>query len=294
MNLTDLFNFTNWTSFVGDFNWSSVLDNLTSIVRDINLTSICKDNLNLLLEKWNLTKLSGLNTTNLTSILTGLNLSSLIDNFNSSSIIGKINSSAGSFIDDLFDRIYGRNTDNNTGNVTNTSKAVVKNSIKSANLNTYYDKLTTFKVTVMSGNKPVTSGKATFIINNKKYTVNIASNGVAVLKLNLKPGTYTVTSKYSSISVKNKIVVKKSIITKNVSKKYKKTGKFTVKVLNSKGKVHSKQLVKIKLKGKTYTAKTNSKGIATFKLSKSLKVGKYIIKTTCKGLTLSNKLTVKK
>ena len=115
-----------------------------------------------------------------------------------------------------------------------------------------------------------------------------------LLKFKLKPGTYAVTSKYAKVSVKNKIVIKKSIITKNVSKKYKKAKKFTVKVLNSKGKPHAKQTVKIKLKGKTYTAKTNKKGIATFKLPKKLKVGKYTIKTTCKGLTISNKLTVKK
>ena len=94
--------------------------------------------------------------------------------------------------------------------------------------------------------------------------------------------------------VKNRIVVKSTLKTKNVSKKVKKSGKFTVKVLNSKGKAYSKQTVKIKFKGKTYNLKTNKKGIATFKLSKNLKAGKYTIKTTCNGLTNSNKITVKK
>ena len=80
----------------------------------------------------------------------------------------------------------------------------------------------------------------------------------------------------------------------NVLKKYKKEGKFTVKVLNIKGKAYAKQTVKIKFKGKTYKITTNSKGIATFKLSKNLKVGKYTIKSTYAGLTLTNKITVKK
>jgi hypothetical protein len=173
-------------------------------------------------------------------------------------------------------------------------KNTPEESIKSSDLTTYYDKTTKFKVTVMSGDKKVTSGKVIFTLNDKQIVATIGSDGVAVLSKKLKPGTYYVTSEYGQTSAKNKIVVKKSIITKNVSKKYKKAGKFTVKVLNTKGKPHAKQTVKIKLKGKTYKAKTNSKGIATFKIPKNLKVGKYTIKTTCKGLTISNKLTVKK
>ena len=65
-------------------------------------------------------------------------------------------------------------------------------------------------------------------------------------------------------------------------------------MLNSKGKAYKNQVVKIKFKGKTYKIKTNKKGIATFKVSKKLKVGKYVIKTTYKGLTNSNKIVVKK
>ena len=65
-------------------------------------------------------------------------------------------------------------------------------------------------------------------------------------------------------------------------------------MLNSKGKAYKNQVVKIKFKGKTYKIKTNKKGIATFKVSKKLKAGKYIIRTTYKGLTNSNKIVVKK
>ena len=291
----------NSTSLLKNINFSVLSDkisNLISFIKDINLTSIFGDNLTSFLENLNLTQF---NITNFTSLLTGLNLTnSMLNDTVLDNIIKGITSNTTSSIIDLFNRIIGKNNSTlptntpNTPNVSNTSKVVVKNSIKSANLNTYYDQTTTFKVTVLSGNKPVTKGKVTFIINNKQHSVNIGSKGVAVLKLKLKPGTYTITSKYASTSVKNKIVIKKSVFVKNVSKKYKKAGKFTVKVLNSEGRVQSKQSVKIKLNGKTYTAKTNSKGIATFNLSKSLKVGKYTIKTTCKGLTLSSKLTVKK
>ena len=223
---------------------------------------------------------------------TGLNLTDLIGN-----LFGGNGTNA------TFDwsSIFGGNT---TGNNTNTSSFDMsgiidmitgkKDSINSTDLTTYYAKKTNFKVTVMSGDKPLTGGSVVFTINNKEYASKIGSDGVATLSQKLKPGTYFITTEYAQTIVKNKIVIKKSIITKNVSKKFKKAGKFTVKVLNTKGKAHAKQTVKIKLKGKTYTAKTNKKGIATFKLPKNLKVGKYTIKTTCKGLTISNKLTVKK
>ena len=114
------------------------------------------------------------------------------------------------------------------------------------------------------------------------------------MKINKKPGTYTVKISYGKIKVKNKITIKSTLKTKNVNKKFKKSGKFTVKVLNSKGKPYSKQVVKIKFKGETYKLKTNKNGIATLKLSKKLKLGKHTIKTTCNGLTNSNKIIVKK
>jgi hypothetical protein len=183
-------------------------------------------------------------------------------------------------ISNLFDIIF------------NTKK---QDSIISSDLTKHYTKTTTFKVTVKNGDTPLTKGKVTFTINNKEYVANIGSNGVASLSLkNLKPGKYLVYTEYGQTTVKNTIVVKKAIITKNVSKKYKKTGKFTVKILNSKGKVYAKQTVKIKFKGKTYKIKTNSKGIASFKIPKKLKIGKYTIKTSYAGLTVSNKITVKK
>ena len=170
-----------------------------------------------------------------------------------------------------------------------------KDSINSTDLTKYYTQTTTFKVTVKNGDAPLTSGNVVFTIDNKEYVGSIGSDGVASVKIkNLKPGKHYITSEYAQVMVKNTITVKKAVITKNVSKKYKKSGKFTVKILNSKGKVYAKQKVKVKFKGKTYNLITNSKGIATLKLAKNLKVGKYTVKTTYKGLTVSNKITVKK
>ncbi len=269
-----------------DFDFGALFGNGTGLnLTDFDFGALFGNGTGLNLTDFDLSGLFGGNGT-------GLNLTDLIGN-----LFGGNGTNA------TFDwsSIFGGNT---TGNNTNTSSFDMsgiidmitgkKDSINSTDLTTYYAKKTNFKVTVMSGDKPLTSGSVVFTINNKEYASKIGSDGVATLSQKLKPGTYFITTEYAQTIVKNKIVIKKSIITKNVSKKFKKAGKFTVKVLNTKGKAHAKQTVKIKLKGKTYTAKTNKKGIATFKLPKNLKVGKYTIKTTCKGLTISNKLTVKK
>ena len=319
VNLTGLAD--NVTSMLKNVNLTAIADNVTSMLKNVNLTAIA-DNVTSALKKVNVTALANnvsdwlTNATdslkkavltrlfdaanalfdtvqNLTQkaadLRDNINLTALYDNV--TSLIKNVTGSVEKYLanNSIIKNIIDRIVKNSTAPV-----EVPVDSIKSANLNTYYAAKTNYSVTVMSGNNTVTSGKVVFTVNNKQYTANIKSNGVATLSVKLKPGTYYVTSKYNDVLVQKKIVVKKSIITKNVSKKVKKTGKFTVKVLNTKGKAHAKQTVKIKLKGKTYKAKTNSKGIATFKLPKTLKVGKYTIKTTCKGLTVSNKLTVKR
>ena len=50
---------------------------------------------------------------------------------------------------------------------------------------------------------------------------------------------------------------------------------YTITLKNSNGKVVSKAKVYLKIKGKTYKAYTNSKGKATFKITKLTTRGKY-------------------
>ncbi|WP_298523742.1 right-handed parallel beta-helix repeat-containing protein [uncultured Methanobrevibacter sp.] len=169
-----------------------------------------------------------------------------------------------------------------------------KQAIISSDLTAYYAKKISYSVKVFDLNGKAVGKKVKFTINKKNHYVITDKNGVATLKISLKPGTYTVDVAYGKIKVKNKITVKTTLITKNVSKKVKKSGKFTVKVLSSKGKALAKKNVKVKFKGKTYVLKTNSKGLAAFKIPSNLKVGKYTIKTSYNGLTNSNRITVKK
>ena len=49
-----------------------------------------------------------------------------------------------------------------------------------------------------------------------------------------------------------------------------------------------------KFKGKTYKVKTNSKGIATLKITKKYKVGKYTITTSYGKLKVKNTIKIKR
>ena len=100
-----------------------------------------------------------------------------------------------------------------------------KDTIEAADLTKYYTKTTTFKTTVKNGNQTLSTGSVVFTIKNKEYVGHIGSDGVASVSLKaLKPGTYYIFAEYGQTIVKNVIKIKKSVITKNVSKKYKKAG----------------------------------------------------------------------
>lgn len=169
-----------------------------------------------------------------------------------------------------------------------------RDSIVSKDVKKYYAVELTYKVRVYDVWGVVRNQNVKFKVDGEVYNASTDENGVAILKVNLKPGKHKVYSSYGDVKVKNTIKIKTVLKTKNLHKKVKKPARFKVKVLNSKGKAYSKQVVQIKFKGKTYKVKTNKRGIATFNVPKNLKVGKHVIKTSYKGLTNSNKIIVRK
>uniref|UniRef100_UPI00386F7C27 Ig-like domain-containing protein n=1 Tax=Methanobrevibacter sp. TaxID=66852 RepID=UPI00386F7C27 len=94
-------------------------------------------------------------------------------------------------------------------------------------------------------------------------------------------------------SVKNTIVIKNVLKVKNVSKKKAKKIRYSATLKTSKGKAISGKKITFKVKGKTYKAKTNKKGIATVGL-KNLKEGKYKISVSYLKLIKRAILKVKK
>ena len=131
-------------------------------------------------------------------------------------------------------------------------------------------------------------------VNGKTYSVITDEEGYASLDINLNPGTYTIKSTYNGYSVSNKITVKTTIVTSNLSKKKSKTASFQAKLLDTNGKILKGKTITFKFNGKAYSAKTNSKGIASLSIKSNLKVGTYKIYTTYGKLTRTNTITVKK
>lgn len=153
----------------------------------------------------------------------------------------------------------------------------------------YGDVLTGVKVTIKLSNEAVKT-----LNTNKKGQVKLPLNS-------LVPKTYTATitvngfGKYVKTNATAKITVKKD--TPKISAKAKtfkkslKTKKYTVTMKNSKGKIIKKLKVTLKVNGKTYVAKTNSKGKATFKITKLSKKGTFKGKLTFNGNTSYKKAT---
>lgn len=142
-----------------------------------------------------------------------------------------------------------------------------------------------------SNGKVVVGEKVTFKLKGKVIgSATTNSKGVATISLTAKAlksakagkknMVITLTSvNYNAAAKTVKITISKEetkIVAKNKKfKKSQKTKKYTTILKNSKGKAVKKVKVTLKVKGKTYIAKTNAKGIATFKIKKLTKKGKY-------------------
>lgn len=141
-------------------------------------------------------------------------------------------------------------------------------------------------ITLTDANGNALSDKnITVSINNKIVNKTTDSNGQVKLAINLKPKTYATTvtfegdEKYAKSSVDTKVIVKKAtpkLTAKNKKFNVKtKTKKYAVVLKTNKSKALKKVKVTLKVNGKTYSAKTNSKGKATFKITKLTKKGKF-------------------
>lgn len=132
------------------------------------------------------------------------------------------------------------------------------------------------------------------IIAATKYTATTGNDGVAKIQLNIaKADTYTCSicflgdDLYNSAFEMVKVTVKKQsakITPAKKSYKFKANAKKTVKVTlkNAKGKAIKGKTVTLKIKNKTFKAKTNAKGVASIKV-KFTKKGKYTAKVSLDG-----------
>ena len=165
--------------------------------------------------------------------------------------------------------------------------------MENKDLTQYYGANKVYKVRAYGiDGKPAAGVIVKIKVNNKTYKIKTDKNGYAKRSIALLPGTYKITAKYNGYKVSNKVVVKPVLSLKSLSVKGKKI-KYSVKLVDSKGKIAKKTKVLFKFKGKKYKIKTNKKGIATLKVTKKLKVGKHKIQAKYGKSKLTNTIIVK-
>ena len=154
-----------------------------------------------------------------------------------------------------------------------------------------------------SGN-PLAKKKITVKVGSiaKNLTTN-SSGKVAVLISKLVPKTYTASISFAGDSYYNKSSAKATVVVKKATPKLTasaktfkvkvKTKKYTITLKNNKGAVMKSTKVTLKVNGKTYSAKTNSKGVATFKITNLKKKGTFTAVVTYAGSKYYNKVTKK-
>ena len=169
----------------------------------------------------------------------------------------------------------------------------------------------TYTVILKDANGTAFAGQnVTFSLNGKDIGSGVTNaQGAASIKLTAamlktaKAGTRNLVITFAGDSIYNaasktvKITINKEKAKikakKKTFKKSKKVKKYKITLKDSKGKAIKKAKVTIKIKKKTYKAKTNSKGKATFKIKKLTKKGTYKGKITYKGNDCYNKATKK-
>ena len=181
-----------------------------------------------------------------------------------------------------------------TGEVLTKNIVIVNRITNNKDIIVDYTYSAVYKIQVFSDNgQPAgVNEKVVLTLNNVKYNVFTDKDGFVTFKIpSLIPKTYDITAEYKGVKVSNKVVVKQILKAKNKKfKKAKKVKKYKATLKTSAGKAIASKKITLKVKGKTYKAKTNAKGVATFKIKNLKKAGKY--KATVKYLNTSVKKTI--
>ncbi len=160
-----------------------------------------------------------------------------------------------------------------------------------------------------SDGNPVSGVNVTVDLNGAKTYTTDSNGQVKVSTKGLAPNTYMAKvtfngdTYYDKSTLDVKVTVNKAspkLTAKAKTFKFEdKTKKYTVTLKDNNGNVLKNKKIYLKVNGKTYTANTNSKGVATFKLAKLTKKGTYNAVISFAGdkdynkISKSAKLTVK-
>ena len=167
----------------------------------------------------------------------------------------------------------------------------------------------TLSITLKDANGNALANKAVKVtVNGKTSTVTTDKNGVAKVNVNYaKAGTYYYSlsflgdNDYKASLKPVKVTVNKQATKATFAKKtfkVKATKKISFTLKDSKGKAIAKKKITFKVNGKTYTAKTNSKGVATVKIvikkkGKYTATAKFAGDTTYKAISKKATITIR-
>ena len=127
----------------------------------------------------------------------------------------------------------------------------------------------------------ITDANGVATISLTANVLKAAKAGIKSLVIKLDSSNFQAPAKTVKITInkeKTKITAKKKTF-----KKAKKVKKYQITLKNSKNKAVNNVKVTLKVKGKTYKAKTNAQGKAIFKIKKLTKKGKFKATITFKG-----------
>ena len=150
--------------------------------------------------------------------------------------------------------------------------------------NVYYKGFYSITLKDSTTNNTLSNKNVTLFINKVNYTVSTNDKGVASVNLKLNPGKYDVIASfegddaYDSCIFSSSFKVLPTVKASNLSKYYKGATKYTATFFTSQGSYLANRNVKVTINGKTYTKKTNSKGVVS--LPVNLKPGTYKIVST--------------
>lgn len=169
------------------------------------------------------------------------------------------------------------------------NETVKQNTSLSASNVVGYEKFSTSMVVKLtSGNQSLASKNIDLTLNGVEYHKITDKDGKVTLNVKLAKGTYKLTFSYAgdenttqssgncTVTIKSPLKTTIKVTDKDINYRQGLKNAFIVRLLDENGKAVKNQVVTFKVNGKTYTAKTDSKGYAEVYLN--LKKGTYKVK----------------